>query len=139
MTLIDDAFLIFWNENKVVRQMSKKSRFRRPFNKQHGKRWQTLFKSDQQHLYYIYWPVWSKFSWKESLLVICKILGLFVKTLTAYDNYCLLNRNNLAQPIQIYLSKKQKKIQPIQIYLSKKQKKIQPIQIYLSKKQKKIS
>ena len=29
----------------VVRQMSKKSRFRRAFNKQHGKRYQTLFKS----------------------------------------------------------------------------------------------
>ena len=42
------------------------------------------------------------------ILAICKILGLFVDTLTADDNYSLLNNDNLAQPIQIQLSKKQK-------------------------------
>ena len=39
-------------------------------------------------------------SWKKSLLVICKILGLFINTLTADDKYSLLNRDNLTQPIQ---------------------------------------
>ena len=39
-------------------------------------------------------------SWKKSLLVICKILGLFINTLTADDKYSLLNRDNLMQPIQ---------------------------------------
>ena len=43
-----------------------------------------------------------------STLVLCKILGLFVGTLTADDKYSLLNRNNLTQPIQILLSQKQK-------------------------------
>ena len=38
----------------VVRQMSKKSLFRRPFHSQHGKRSQTLLKSAAQHVYYIY-------------------------------------------------------------------------------------
>ena len=37
-----------------------------------------------------------------------KILGPFVKTLTADDKYSLLNRSNLTQPIQILLSQKQK-------------------------------
>ena len=43
-----------------------------------------------------------------STLVLCKILGLFVGTLTADDKYSLLNRGNLTQPIQILLSQKQK-------------------------------
>ena len=43
-----------------------------------------------------------------SLLVLCKILRLFVNTLTADDKYSLLNRDNLTQPIQILLSQKQK-------------------------------
>ena len=42
------------------------------------------------------------------MLVICKILGLFVNTLTDDDKYCLLYRDNLTQPIQILLFLKQK-------------------------------
>ena len=45
---------------------------------------------------------------EKSLLVIHKILRLLVNTLTADDKHYLLNRNNLAQPIQIQLSEKQK-------------------------------
>ena len=61
------------------------------------------FKSPRQNLYHIYWSarrkfslkksllyhisssVWKKLRWKKSLLVIFKILGLFVKSLTADD------------------------------------------------------
>ena len=49
-----------------------------------------------------------KFSWKKSLLVICKILGLFVNILNADHLYFLLNRENLRQPIQMQLSQIQK-------------------------------
>ena len=42
------------------------------------------------------------------MLVLCKILRLFVNTLTDDDKYCLLYRDNLTQPIQILLSEKQK-------------------------------
>ena len=45
---------------------------------------------------------------EKSLLVIHKILRLLVNTLTADDKHYLLNRNNLAQPIKIQLSEKQK-------------------------------
>ena len=45
---------------------------------------------------------------EKSLLVLCKILRLFVNTLTADDKYSLLNRDNLTQPIQILLSQKEK-------------------------------
>ena len=42
------------------------------------------------------------------MLVLCKILGLFVNTLTDDDKYSLLYRDNLTQQIQILLSQKPK-------------------------------
>ena len=42
------------------------------------------------------------------MLVLCKILGLFVNTLTDDDKYSLLYRDNLPQQIQILLSQKPK-------------------------------
>ena len=42
------------------------------------------------------------------MLVLCKISGLFVNTLSEDDRYCLLYKDNLLQPIQILLSQKQK-------------------------------
>ena len=49
-----------------------------------------------------------KLTWIKSFLVICKILGLFVNTLTADDKYSVLTMDNLTQQIQMQLSKKQK-------------------------------
>ena len=46
--------------------------------------------------------------WKKSLLVIHKILRLFVNRFTANDKKYLLNRENLAQRIQMQISQKQK-------------------------------
>ena len=40
------------------------------------------------------------------MLVLCKILGLLVNTLTDDDKYSLLYRDNLPQQIQILLSQK---------------------------------
>ena len=40
--------------------------------------------------------------------MICKILGLFVNSLSADDKYSLLNRDNLLQHIQMHLSQKPK-------------------------------
>ena len=42
------------------------------------------------------------------MLVLCKILGLFVNTLTDDGKYSLLYRDNLTQQIQIPLSQKPK-------------------------------
>ena len=42
------------------------------------------------------------------MLVLCKILGLFVNTLTDDDKYSLLYRDNLTQQIQKLLSEKRK-------------------------------
>ena len=49
------------------------------------------------------------FSWKISLLVTSEILGVIVNTLTANDKYFLQNSQNFLQPIQMPLSKKEKK------------------------------
>ena len=88
--------------------MCKKSRFRGPFDKQHGKRAQALLKSASQHLYHIHRSLPRKLSWKKSLLLTCQILGLLVNTLAADEKYPVLNRDNLTIPIQMQLSEKQK-------------------------------
>ena len=88
--------------------MSKKSRFRGPFDKQHGKRAQALLKSASQHLYHIHRSLPRKLSWKKSLLLTCKILGLLVNTLAADEKYPVLTRDNLTIPIQMQLSQNQK-------------------------------
>ena len=40
--------------------------------------------------------------------MICKISRLFINTLSADGKYSLFNRDNLTQPIQMQLSRKQK-------------------------------
>ena len=54
MTVIADFFRKIRNAENVVRYMSKKSPFKGPFDRQHGKRVQTLLQSGQQHCHHIY-------------------------------------------------------------------------------------
>ena len=68
----------------------------------------TLLKSPLHHLYQIHWSLPSQMSWKMSLLLRWKTLGLLVNTLAADEKYPVLNRNNLKIPIQMQLSEKQK-------------------------------
>ena len=108
MTLIPDEFPKLRTEKNLVRSMPKKSSLEGSFGKQHGKRAQTLLKFAWQHLYHIYWSLWRQLTFKKFLLVICKISRLFPNTLSADGKYSLLNRDNLTQPIQMQLSRKQK-------------------------------
>ena len=108
MTLIAYLFLRVRPAKNVVRYMCKKSRFRLPFQKEHGKRVSTLFKSERQHLRHIYCSTGRQFSCKKSLLVICQRLRLFVNTMTALDKCSLPNRDNLMQPIHSQLSQELK-------------------------------
>ena len=89
--------------------MSKKSRFRRSFDKQHGKRAQELLKSASQHIYQISGGLSRQLSLKRSLLLTCQILGLLVNTLAADEKYPVLNSNNLTLLIRMELSEKEKK------------------------------
>ena len=108
MTLIADVFLNLRTPKYVVREMFKKSCFRGPFDKWHGKRAETLLKSNWQHLYYIYWSLWRILELKKSLWLICKVLGLLVNPLIADDKDSLLNRGNLLQHFQMDLSQERK-------------------------------
>ena len=53
MTLIADLFPKLRTPKNVVRYKSKKSRFKAPFDRQHGKRLQTLLRSEPKHRYHI--------------------------------------------------------------------------------------
>ena len=95
------------------------SRFRGPFEKQHGKRAKALLKFASQHLYHntqhnittsqhIHQSLLSQLSWKKCLLLTCKILELLVNTLCADEKNLVLHKDNLTIPIQMQLSEEQK-------------------------------
>ena len=88
--------------------MPKKIGFRGPLEKQHSRRAQAQLKSESQHIYHIHLSLPSQLSWKKSLLLTCKTLGLFVMRLAADEKYLVLNRDNLKIPIQPQFSGKQK-------------------------------
>ena len=54
MTVIDFCISHIMDSQNMFRKMSKKSCFRGPIDKQHGKQAQTLLKSAPQDLYHIY-------------------------------------------------------------------------------------
>ena len=53
MTLIADLFAKLRTPKNVVRYLSKKSRFKGPLDRQHGKRVQTVLQSEPQLKYHI--------------------------------------------------------------------------------------
>ena len=54
MTLIADLFPKLGTPENVARYLSKKSPFKGPFDREHGKWVQRLLHSRQQHSYHIY-------------------------------------------------------------------------------------
>ena len=88
--------------------MSKKNRFRGPFDKQHGKRAQALLKSVSEHFYHINRLLPRQLICKKSLFFSCRILKLLVNTLAADDKYPVLYRDNLTIPIRMQLFKQAK-------------------------------
>ena len=112
MTLIAEVFPKLRSPKNKVRSMSIKSRFKGSFKKEHGKCAQTLFKFAWLKLYHIYSSLCRQLTFKKFMLVTCQISRLFPNTLSAYGKYSLLNRDNLTQPIQMQLSRKQKSFSP---------------------------
>ena len=88
--------------------MSKTSRFRGCFNKEHGKHAQALLRSQSQKLYHIHWSLAKTLFSKKSVLSTCKILGLLANTFAAHEKYLVLDRDNSRIPIRMQLSEKQK-------------------------------
>ena len=95
MSLIAYVFPKVWTPKNLVRSMSKNSRFKGSFGKQHRKRAQILLRIGWQHLCHIYWSLWMQLTCKKSLLVTWKIARLFPNTLSADGKYSVLNRDNL--------------------------------------------
>ena len=108
MSFISEVFPKLRTPKNMVTSTSKKSCFKGSFTKRHGKRAQTLLKFAWQKLHHIYWWLWRQLTFKKSLLVICKISRLFPNTLSADGKYSLLNRDNLTEPIQMQVSRKEK-------------------------------
>ena len=73
----------------------------------------SLLKSASQTVYNIHWPLPSQISWKKSLLLRCKILGLLVNTLASDEKYLVLHSDNLTIPIQMQLCQKKENISQI--------------------------
>ena len=63
VSVIDDVFLKLRTAKDVVRAMFKRCYFRGPFDNRQEKRSQTLLKFAGQHLYHIYWSLWTQVSW----------------------------------------------------------------------------
>ena len=108
LTVIADVFPTLWTPKNMVTSMSKNSRFKGSFGKQHGKCAKILLKFAWRQIYHIYWSLWRQLACKKSLLVISKISRLFPNSLSGDGKYSVLNRDNLTQPIQMELSQKQK-------------------------------
>ena len=77
MTFIADLFPKLRTPKNVVIYLSKMSRLKGPFDRQHGKRIQTLLRSEPQHRF-------------------------------STNQYSLLKRDNLTQPIRMQLSENEK-------------------------------
>ena len=113
MTLIADVVPKLRTQKNLVRSMPKESNFKGSFQKQHGKRAQTLLKFAWQNLYHIYWSLWRQLNWKKSLLVRWKISRLLPNSLSADGKYSLFNRDNLSQTIQMQVFQKIKKFSEV--------------------------
>ena len=88
--------------------MAKQSRFRGPFEKQHGKHSQALCKSRSQNLYHIHRFLPRKLSCKKFLILTYKILRLPLNTLAVDEKYLVLHRDSLTIPIHMQLYQKGK-------------------------------
>ena len=108
MTLIAYFFLRLRPAKNVVTCMCKRSPFRLPFQKEHGKLVSTLFEFERQDLQDIYWSTRRQLSCKKSLLVIWESLRLFVNKMSAVDKCSLPHKDNLMEPIHMPLSQKLK-------------------------------
>ena len=108
MTIIADVFPKIWTPKNVVRSTSRKIPSQWILWKATWKTHPNMLKFEWKHLYHIYWSLWRQLTCKKSLLVICKISRLFPNTLSGNGKYSLFNRDNLTQPIQMQISRKQK-------------------------------
>ena len=104
MIFIAIAFPKLQTVKDLVRPLSKKCRFRTPFESQHVKGPQTFVKSAREHFHHIISSLSGKLISKTSLLVKYETLGVVPNTLTADDKYPVWDCENLLLSIQRQLS-----------------------------------
>ena len=92
----------------VATYTSKMSCLRTPFANERENGFQTLLKTARHGYFLLFSSIRGKSSCKESALVWCEILRLFVKTLIADDKYSGSNMQCFSQQFQTSLSQKQK-------------------------------
>ena len=107
LIVIATLFRKLKNVKNLVRPVSEKHRFKAPFDSQHVKGWQTLVKSAWEHFHHIFSSLWEKPIWKLRL-VICYLLEVFHKSLTANEKYPARDCKNLSSPTQMQLPLKPK-------------------------------
>ena len=105
---IADVFPILRTPKKVVNQISKKTPLIGLFGKQHVRRTEHCWNLNNTTFTIFIDQCERTWSWKNCLLVTCKVLRLFLNILAAHDKYSVLNRDSLRQPVQMQLCQKQK-------------------------------
>ena len=79
----------------LIKPLSKKYRFWRPFESQHVKGCQALVKSVWEHFHYILSSLWGNLACKKCSLSIPQISGVFHNTLTSNEKYPFQDIENL--------------------------------------------
>ena len=88
--------------------MLESSCFRIPFGSQHTNGSQTLLKPALQHFHANFLLISDKLSWKASVLVKSKILGLFFDTVTFYHTHSRQNWEEVSQQVPTTFDSKPK-------------------------------
>ena len=104
MALIADIFLNLRTPKNVLKKTFKKSYFRRPIDKEHGKRTEKLLKSERQHVNTFIDPCEINSVAKNDM----QNLRTVCYPLTVTDRYFLLNGGCLLQHLHMQLSQKNK-------------------------------
>ena len=94
--------------NNFLRPLCENPRFGTRFDSKNVKVSQKLTKSPWERFFHVFSSFWGKLIWKMSTIVLGKILGVFVKTLTPDGKYPVQYCQNLQLRIQMQLSEKQK-------------------------------
>ena len=88
----------------LIKPFSRMRRFRSSMDSQCVNWWQIIVKSAWERFYHFFWSLCGEMTWEISPLLNFQMLGVFVNTLTADENYPFGDSGNLKFTIQMQLS-----------------------------------
>ena len=106
--VIANVFPKLQTVKNFVRPFCKKCRLGTRFDSQHVKVCRILAKCPLEHFYHLFSSFWGKLILKKSPVVLGKILGVFLNTLTGDGKYPVEEWENWQLPNQMQLSEKRK-------------------------------